>query len=369
MTKEEYQRRIQEVKAKAHGRWTEILLHLGLDDRMIRKRTCLPCPFCAKGRDRFQYTDKYGDGSYFCRKCGGGDGFKLAQQMTSMDFHTLLLAIESYLGMNPVAAQARSARSSQENLKDVLRIWNEARPVTADDVVGRYLASRGLILSEYPAALRFHPKLRYYSKDAKGRPRPVADYPAMVACLRDAEGNVFAIQRTYLPDGKKLTGGDAKKSLGRGISGVPVQLYEPTEELAIAEGIEKSLAVHLATGIPTWAMLGAGNFEKLWIPDTVTRVSIYADNDADGDFTGQACAFALARRLKREEKEGMRREVRVFVPKVPGVDWSDIWLRRWQAEMERSQARPPRIQQPPPRPRHAEPRRTERREVELMEVA
>lgn len=366
MTKEEYQRRIQEVKAKAHGRWPEILLHLGLDDRMIRKRACMPCPFCGKGTDRFQFTDKYGDGSYFCRKCGGGDGFKLAQQLTGMDFHTLLLAIESYLGMNPVAAQASSARSTQDRLKDILRIWNESRAVTPDDVVGRYLASRGLVLREYPAALRIHPKLMYYRKDGSGRPRPVAEYPAMVACLRDAEGNVFAIQRTYLPHGKKLTGGDAKKSLGRGISGVPVRLYEPTDELAISEGIEKSLAVHLATGKPTWAMLGAGNFEKLWIPDTVTRVSIYADNDADGDFTGQACAFALARRLKREEKDSIRREVRVFVPKLPGVDWSDIWLRRWQAEMERSHVR---IQQQPPRPRRAEPRRTERGGAELMELA
>ena len=37
------------------------------------------------------------------------------------------------------------------------------------------------------------------------------------------------------------------------------------------------------------------------------------DNDADGDFAGQAFAFALARRLKREEKNSGRRQVRVFL--------------------------------------------------------
>jgi putative DNA primase/helicase len=49
-------------------------------------------------------------------------------------------------------------------------------------------------------------------------------------------------------------------------------------------------------GKPVWAGLNAGNLEKLWLPDTVRKVCIYADNDADGDFAGQAFAFALARR-------------------------------------------------------------------------
>jgi hypothetical protein len=73
-------------------------------------------------------------------------------------------------------------------------------------------------------------------------------------------------------------------------------------QLAMCEGIETGLAVHLATGKPVWAGINAGNLEKLWLPDTVRKVCIYADNDADGDFAGQCFAFALARRLKREEK-------------------------------------------------------------------
>jgi hypothetical protein len=89
--------------------------------------------------------------------------------------------------------------------------------------------------------------------------------------------------------------------LSAGINGAAVRLFEATEELAISEGIETGIALHLATGKPVWAGLNAGNLEKLWLPDTVRKVCIYADNDADGDFAGQAFAFALARRLKREE--------------------------------------------------------------------
>ena len=74
MTNEEYQRRIDDAKARAHGRWPEILLHLGLEPRMIKKRANMPCPFCG-GEDRFQFTDKFREGNYHCRSCGAGGGY------------------------------------------------------------------------------------------------------------------------------------------------------------------------------------------------------------------------------------------------------------------------------------------------------
>jgi putative DNA primase/helicase len=113
-------------------------------------------------------------------------------------------------------------------------------------------------------------------------------------------------------------------------------LFDATEELAISEGIETGIALHLATGKPVWAGLNAGNLEKLWLPDTVRKVCIYADNDADGDFAGQAFAFALARRLKREEKNSGRRQVRVFLPKHAGTDWADVWRQRLEAQAPRA---------------------------------
>ena len=61
MQNAEYAARIEAVKQRAHGRWTEILGALGLDERML-KRKPMPCPVCKDGVDRFQYTDKFGDG-------------------------------------------------------------------------------------------------------------------------------------------------------------------------------------------------------------------------------------------------------------------------------------------------------------------
>lgn len=336
MTKEEYQRRIEDVKARAHGRWPEFLQYLGLDPRMIKKRLNMPCPFCG-GTDRFQFTDKFGEGNYHCRSCGPGGGFQLAQQVTKMDFNSVLMEAEQYFGLYPKPLRPRQAEPSTDRMnKLVQRIWNEARPIVGGDEVDRYLTSRGLALPAYPSALRFHPSLGYFQKDDSGKSRKVAEYAAMLACIQGSDDRIVSLHRTYLPEGSKLAANDAKKILTSGITGAAVRLFEPTDELAITEGIEKSIAVHLATNLPTWAALSAGNLEKLWLPDTVTKVSIYADNDADGDFAGQAFAFALARRLKREEKRGIRRQVRVFVPKWPGVDWSDIWFHRWQARMQQA---------------------------------
>ena len=134
--------------------------------------------------------------------------------------------------------------------------------------------------------------------------------------------------------------------------------YQPRD----AEGLdfvpypgELGQRIYAHIGKPAWAALSAGNLEKIWIPDTVTKVSIYADNDADGDFAGQHFAFSLARRARREQKDGSRREINVFIPKSPEADWSDIWFRRWQAQLAEG--------------RQAKPRQAMRRDAELRQVA
>lgn len=326
-----YAARIEVVKQRAHGRWTEILASLGVDEGILKRRN-MPCPLCG-GTDRFQYTDKFGEGNYHCRQCGPGGGFKLLQASLGVDFDTALRDVEHLVGMMPVTTVVRTGEPSAERMKKLAqRIWNEAVPVTQGDEVDRYLNGRDLALPEYPKVLRFHPALGYYQKDTAGKSRKVAEYPAMLACIQGTDGHAVTLHRTYLHDGGKLAAGDAKKVLSAGINGAAVRLFEAIDELAISEGIETGIAVHLATGKPVWAGLSAGNLEKLWLPDSVRKVCIYADNDADGDFAGQAFAFAFARRLKHEERKTGRRQVQVFVPKQSGSDWADVWRQRLKTQ-------------------------------------
>lgn len=333
MQNAEYAARVDAVKQRAHGRWTEILGAMGLDERLL-KRKPMPCPVCKDGVDRFQYTDKFGEGNYHCRKCGPGGGFKLLQACKAMDFHAALCAVEKVLGMLP-PAQPPDDATPERMKKLVQRIWNEARAVTLGDVVDRYLRGRGLALSSYPGSLRFHPALGYYQKEGVAKARKVAEYPAMLASVQDAQGAV-TLHRTYLQAGRKLDAPDAKKGLSGGFSGAAVRLAEPTDELAVCEGIETGIAVFLATRKPVWCALSAGNLEKLWVPDTVRSVCVYGDNDADGDFTGQASAYAAARRLKREEVQGGPRAIRVFLPRQAGTDWADVWRQRQEAVLLRA---------------------------------
>ena len=322
-----FEGRVDEVKRRAYGRWTEILRALGVEDRVLNQRN-QPCPMCG-GTDRFQYTDKYGEGNYHCRGCGAGGGFKLLQGVRDWDFCTTLKEVEERVGVVRVLSRPRATEPSPEPMKKLAkRIWDEARPITEGDEVDRYLGERGLQLAEYPRALRCHPSLGYYEKDESGRSKKVAAYPAMLACIQGPDGHAVTLHRTYLRDGKQAFARGAKKVLSSGVNGAAVRLFEPTEELAITEGIETGLAIHLGTGKPVWAAISAGNMERLWIPESVRRVWIYADNDADAGYDGQACAFVLARRLKKEEKNTARRRVEVFVPRRAGADWADVWVSR-----------------------------------------
>jgi len=215
-----------------------------------------------------------------------------------VDFHAALCEVERCLGMLPAAAACEAgapAASGERMRRLVQRIWDEARPVVAGDEVDRYLRGRGLTLHRHPPVLRFHPSLGYFEKGADGKSQQIATYPAMLALIQAPDGQAVTLHRTYLRDGRKLDAADAKKVLSAGIHGAAVRLFDAGAQLALCEGIETALAVHLATGKPVWAGISAGNLEKLWVPDTVREVCIYADNDAGGDFAGQCFAYALAR--------------------------------------------------------------------------
>jgi putative DNA primase/helicase len=326
MMKRELQMRIEETKHRASGHWTRILECLGVERKVLGKRN-QPCPGCG-GKDRFQYTDKHGDGNYICRGCGPGDGFALLELCLNWKFIEALKAVESLVGRSIEGSNPATCGPSPERMRKLAkRIWQQAKPIEAGDAVATYLSLRGIALAEYPKVLRTHPALGFYVKETgRTRSRLVRTYPAMVAAVQGPDGLATTLHRTYLERGVKAPIAEPKKLLNAGISGAAVRLFEPTDELAIAEGIETALAVHVRTGRPVWAALSATNMEKMWIPANVTRIGIYADHDAS--YTGQAAAYALAKRLKGESKRTGPREVAVYIPRDADTDWADVLRER-----------------------------------------
>lgn len=315
-------RHSDEVKARAHNHWPAILRQLGIDATLLDGKGHA-CPVCKAGRDRFQFTDKFGNGDFFCRHCGHGDAFKLLGAVHGWSFVEALKRVGEVVGRGLPAASSPKAPSSEYMKKVAKRIWDEAKPVATGDEVDRYLRGRGLGMAQYPAVLRTHSGLDFYEKGPDDKKaRVVGRYAAMIAPLQDKDGNAVTLHRTYLQEGRKAPVRDPKKVLNSFTPGPAIRLFEAGEELAITEGIETALAVHIATHLPVWAAYSATNMERMWIPDTVRRVCIYADNDAS--FTGHAAAYALARALKAREKVTGRREVQVFLPRMTGTDWADV---------------------------------------------
>jgi putative DNA primase/helicase len=326
MEPREFEARVNAVKLRAHGQWTPILTALGVAEELLNRRN-QPCPMCG-GTDRFQYTDRFGDGNYHCRGCGAGGGLKLAQACLGIGFTELLERLEHLLGSATLIRSSEPAGPSPDRMKGLCkRIWHEAKPIALGDEVDHYLGNRGLRLPVYPRTLRCHPGLGYYEKNG-AKSVKVAEYPALLACVQGPDGHAATLHRTYVANGGKLLDRASKKLLSSGISGASVRLQEAGEELSVTEGIETGLAVLIGTASPVWSALGCTNLERLWVPEQVKRIRIYADNDADKEFDGQASAYVLARRLKKERRNGGTCHVEVYVPRRAGTDYADVWLRR-----------------------------------------
>lgn len=174
-----------------------------------------------------------------------------------------------------------------------------------------YLKGRGL--KTCPSVLKLIPK------DAIRRATQKS-FPAMVAPITAADGNLQGVQVTFLTlDGtKNCVGkeGKVRRFFGN-VNGGVVKLandFAADKPLVVGEGVETTLAAMELSGYAGIAALNANNL-KLFQPPSCSEVIIAADNDPPG----LEAADALARRLNAEGYV-----VRVAVPPgIEGSDWND----------------------------------------------
>lgn len=299
----------------ARGKWRGLLVQLGVDQRYLTGKHG-PCPMCG-GKDRFRFDDKLQMGNWICGQCGSGDGFSLLMALKGYEFKDAAAEVDQIVGTVKIE-QPKRKRDPKVRLRQV---GSELQHVVGKDPVSLYLKRRGITgIASY--ALRLHPSLLYWEQG-----QSLGNHPAMVAKIENVHGQIESFHLTYLtPDGHKADVPSPKKILPpvNSITGCAIRLAPLAAHIAITEGIENALAVMEGEGLPCWACVSANGIETFQAPDGVSRVSIYGDNDMS--FTGQAAAYALAKRLHRE---GIK--VDVCISPNAGADYLDSLIRSRRA--------------------------------------
>jgi putative DNA primase/helicase len=299
---------------KANGRWREILGGLGFQGDLLNGKHH-PCPMCG-GTDRFRFTDRNGDGDYFCSQCGAGKGFKLVMAWRGWDFREAATQVDTIIGTLPEKPlRPKSPAAPQPPSRTLLNnVWNAGHVITPSCVAGKYLTGRGLdLLDALKGALRGVDYCLHHPSKTR--------LPALLARFSDPEGKPQQLHRTYLTE--EATKAPVKPCRmwmpGDLAKGGAIRLGPAAREMGVAEGVETALAASKLFGLPVWATTSEGLLREWRAPKEAMRVTVFADHDRN--HVGQRAAEDLAWLLFRQGVE-----VEVKVPPKPGTDWNDVLL-------------------------------------------
>ncbi len=341
----------KDVLLAAEGRWRDIFATLApsLSPYQAKPGKSGPCPKHG-GVDGFRVFKKTASTTSggWCQTCGSkADGLALLMWVNDWTFSQTLAEVGALLGVvDPNCRKAyavttiteRKPERAQEKgpsdawIRESLRkIWKGTMPLTdpAAEPARLYLRSRGILVWDRPGldrCVRFHPDLEHRA-DGK-----VTRHPAIVTCLICPEGHAVTVNRLYLTaKGQKAPLANCKMMFPipsdrlSAFPGSAVMTSKPAEVIDVAEGLETSLAIETALGIPVWPMVNSYLLQTFIPPAGTKAVRIWADKDRSGG--GLKAAQALKQRLW---EMGIRAQIKLPGMDIPvgakSVDWNDVLL-------------------------------------------
>jgi len=168
------------------------------------------------------------------------------------------------------------------------RLFEWGRPV-GGTLAERYLRNRGIAPHIAGSAIRFNPTC-YRTLDASTRDAS----PATLAAVRDNDGRITGVMRTYL----RRCDGDVRvimrKAMGD-LAGNGVRFGPNAAIMAVGEGVETVLSLRMAMpGMSMVAALSAAHVAAFNPPTNLHRLYVAIDRDA----AGRSAAMRLRYRLE-----------------------------------------------------------------------
>jgi hypothetical protein len=265
-----------------------------------------------------------------------GDVIGLIAYIHRTEFKEALGWARGWLGLADMPAalkrqqllQAQARRETEEK-RDAQKLLDERRKAKGvwlyckhktllGTVAETYLTGRHIplrVLPRQPGALRFSPE-QWHPESRKA-------WPAIVAAMTGAGGDIVAIHRTFLAlDGSgkapidpqrkiwpRFKGTGAAIHLWRGetgISHIDAHKQGLWDTLVITEGFEDGLSVAVACPeYRVWCAGTLGNIAELTLPECAGEVIVCADNDWGKPEAAQALERALTA-LARQGRPGQR---------------------------------------------------------------
>ena len=301
---------------KTYGRWAEIFNHFLNDSRVgaaiLSNGKHVPSPVNANSKkDGFRFDKDFETkgGLSFDNSYGAMNGLTLISTMTGDNTKEVAHKIHQYIDGQSVEITDVKERIASDKVKQKTEQENKLKTAkqtvdgilaqaTNQVVVNNYLTNRGLA-----QAVPYLNKdvisgvnSLYYNKDTKT--------PAMVAQVKNNQGELLFLHRTYLDsEYQKNKVVDTAKKVTSAISAgayqntysVQVNNAPKTDTVHIAEGIETALAVAVINENkhPVLSTINTGGMTKYQPTNNIKNVVIWADSDESGIKAAQTLAGKL----------------------------------------------------------------------------
>lgn len=243
------------------------------------------CPFHREKTPSFYVYDT--SAKFKCYGCGErGDaldwlmltkGISFVQAVDELAGGAVVSEWEIRLGKGEYHDRIIKPHDDSRRIAHAHGLWLKRQPI-AGTLAERYLATTRAIPGPYPEILGYA-RHAYCSV-------LVEETEALIAPIQNSAGHVTAVQQIFLcretddawrdDKGKRV-----KRTLGS-MSDGSVRLGLPDTTLGLAGSVEDALAASSLYSLPVWATCGEQRMARVWVPEEIEQVVIFADADDAG---------------------------------------------------------------------------------------